>query len=74
MAHLSIWPHRLFAVKMDASARDVQPLTAGGDLIANEIDHLGASVAQRHCQRPTRDRADMLLELRYRAPVERPVA
>src|SRR6266852_5518970 len=74
MAHLPVRPHRLLAVKMDAGAGHVQPLAVLGDLVADEIDHLGASVAERRCQWPTRDRPDMLLELRYRAPVERPVA
>src|SRR5215471_14143152 len=74
MAHLPIWPHRLLAVKMDASAGHVQPLAVGHDLIPDEVDHLGTSVAERRCQRPPRDRPDMLLELGYRTPVERPVA
>src|SRR5262249_22286411 len=52
----------------------VQPLAVGYDLLPDEVDHLGASVAERHSERPTRDRSDMLLELGYRAPVERPVA
>src|SRR5712671_4023800 len=74
MAHLSVWPHRLLTVKMDAGAGHVQPLAVGCDLVADEIDHLGAAVAQRHRQRPACDCPDMLLELRDRASVERPVA
>src|SRR5260370_8058855 len=74
MAHLPVWPHRLLAVKMDARAGHVQPLTVGCDLVADEIDHLGAAVALRHRQRPARDGPDMLLELRHRTSVERPVA
>src|SRR5260370_2286489 len=74
MAHAQVWPHRLRAVKMDASAGHVQPLAVGCDLGADEIDHLGAAVALRHRQRPARDGPDMLLELRHRTSVERPVA
>src|SRR5262249_46898165 len=74
MTHLSVWPHRLLTVEMDASAGHVQPLAVSCDLLPDEIDHLGPAVALRHRQWPARDGSDMLLELRYRASVERPVA
>src|SRR5581483_10124317 len=66
MAHFAAGADGRFAVEMHGGAGNLQPLAEIFHLVADEIDHFDAAVANGLAERPAGDRADMLLELRDR--------
>src|SRR5579862_3894419 len=74
MAHLAAGPHRGLAVKMHRGSWNREPAPVILDLAADEVRHLDAPAADRLAERPAGHRADVLLELRHRGAVERPMA
>ena len=75
MAHFAARAHRRLAVKMCTAAPGIvsqRPVIL--DLAADQVGHLDPAVADGLGQRPAGDRADVLLELRHRRAVERPVS
>ena len=74
MAHLAAESRFAFAVVVKVSAwfgGDFRPLQ---DVVADQIDHFGASRRhRRRPERPARDRANVLLELRRLSPILGPV-
>src|SRR3984957_20333716 len=74
MTHLAPGADGRLAVKMHGSAGNTEPFSITFDLMADQIDHFHAAMADGLCERPAGDRADVLLELRHRGSVERPMA
>ena len=58
---------------MHSGAGNLEPGAVILDLAADEIDHFHTAMADRCSQWPTGHRPDVLLELRHRGAVERPV-
>src|SRR6202171_5714431 len=73
MPHLAARPRRTLAVKVDGRARDGQPLLIIIDIVPDQIGHGDRAVTDRLAERPACNGADMLLELRDRRAIERPV-
>src|SRR6202051_2907992 len=73
MPHFAARPRRTLAVEVDGRARDGQPLLVAIDIVADQIGHGARPMAHRLAERPAGDGADVLLELRDRRAVERPV-
>ena len=61
------------AIKMHGGAGDGQPLLVAEDIVANQVRHGHLAMADRFAERPAGDGADVLLELRDRGAVQRPV-
>src|SRR5580700_11254812 len=62
------------AVKMDGGSGNFEPALEILYFAADEISHFHATVADRFGERPAGYRPDMLLELRHRGPIQRPMA
>src|SRR5579863_550574 len=71
--HLAARPCRALAVEVDAGAWNRQPLLVAVDFVPDQVGHRDRTMTDRLTQRPTGDRADVLLELRNRRAVQRPV-
>src|ERR1051326_6804715 len=72
--HLAAGADTRLAVEMHGGARHPEPLAIFLHLGADEVDHFDPSAAHRCRQRPTGDRADVLLELGNRSAVDGPAA
>src|SRR5882724_13612909 len=73
MPHLAARPRRALAVKVDGGAWFRQPLLVVKDFVADQVGHGHRAVADGFAEWPSGDGADMLLELRDRRTVQRPV-
>jgi len=73
VAHLAAGARRALAVQMHRGTGDGEPLLVVQDVVADQVGHGDVAMAHRFAERPTGDRADVLLELRDRSAVERPV-
>src|ERR1700730_4247863 len=73
MPHFPAWADRGFAVEMHAGTRRCEPFGVVFDFAPDQVDHLDPPVANWRCERPSSNRADVLLELRDRCAVNRPV-
>src|SRR5579884_528590 len=71
--HLASGSDRGLAVEVDRRPRDGEPAPEIFDLAANQIGHFHAAASDRLRQWPAGDSTDMLLELRYRGAVQRPM-
>src|SRR5215831_19412770 len=74
MAHLPAGPRLSLAVDVNGGARNGQPLRVGVDFVSDQIGHGDLAMTNRLSERPAGDGTDMLLELRDRGAVKRPVA
>src|SRR5882672_367440 len=74
MAHLPARPGCALAIEVNGRARFGQPRLVAVDLVPDQIGHGDGAVTDRLAERPARNGPDMLLELRDRGPVERPMA
>src|SRR5580692_291702 len=74
VAHFAAGANRSLAIEVDRGSRQDQPAAVIFHLVADKVRHLDAAVAQRFSQRPAGDRSDVLLELRHRSAVDRPMA
>src|SRR5580704_9356112 len=74
VTHLAAGAYGGLAVEVDGGTGNLQPALEILNLAADEIDHLHTAAADRFGQRPARYRPDMLLELRHRSSVQRPMA
>src|SRR5271169_3908770 len=73
MAHLAPRPRLQLAVEMQAEVglgEDVAPFLR---VLADQVVHFYPAAAHRRAQRPARDRANMLLELRGLSALDRPM-
>ena len=73
MSHLAARPRRALAVEVHGGAGHRQPSLVVEDVVADQIGHGDRAMADRLAERPAGDGADVLLELRDRGAVERPV-
>src|SRR5260370_13804338 len=73
MSHLPARPRRTLAVEVDSRAADGKPLLVAIDIVPDQVGHGDRAVTNRLAERPAGDGADMLLKLRNRGTVERPV-
>src|SRR4051794_13580243 len=73
MAHLAAGSRWTLAVKMHGGAGDGQPLLIAQDVVTDQIGHGHLAMADRLAEWPPGDGADVLLELRDRGAVQRPV-
>ncbi len=67
-------PRRALAVEVDGGAGDGQPSLVVVDIVPDQVGHGDRAVADRLAERPAGDGADVLLELRDRRAVQRPVS
>src|SRR5260370_3025972 len=74
MAHLAAGPHRGLAIKMHRRTGDREPAPVVLDLATDEVRHLDPPATDRLAERPAGHRADVLLELRHRIGIQRPMA
>src|SRR5262249_19965077 len=72
--HLAARPRRPLAVEVHRGARNRQPARIIVDVVADQIGHGDLAVADGLAQRPPGNRPDMLLALRDRCAVQRPVS
>jgi hypothetical protein len=73
MAHLAARPRRALAVEVNGGAGHRQPLLVVEDIVADQVGHGDLAVTNRLAERPAGNRPDVLLELRDRGAVQRPV-
>src|SRR3974390_3109065 len=73
MTHLATWPGCALAVKVDRGSGNREPLRIVVDLVPDQVRHGDLAMADGFAERPSSDRANMLLELRDRGAVQRPV-
>src|SRR5271165_4130586 len=74
MAHLAVGADFELAVEMEAEVRLGQDIAPFLGVLADQIVHLGPAAPGRGAERPPRDGADVLLELRGLRALDRPVA
>src|ERR1700684_1093289 len=74
MPHLAPGPGCALAVEVNGGARNRQPIHITVDLLPDPVGHGSFAVADGFAERPSRNRTDMLLELRDRRAVQRPVS
>src|SRR5258708_24069176 len=74
MPHLPARPRRPLAVDVERCAGDGEPLPIAIDIVPDQVGHGDRAMTNRLAERPAGDGADVLLELRNRGAVERPVA
>lgn len=74
VAHFASRAGFALAVKVEAGAVLLQKLAPFIGVVADKIGHGDASMPARGAERPSRDRAHMLLELGGQCAVQRPVA
>src|SRR3954452_25520599 len=73
MPHLAAGPRRALAIEMHGGAGNRQPLLVVVDVVPNQIGHGDLTMAHRLAERPAGNRPDVLLKLRNRGAVHRPV-
>src|SRR5882724_2290756 len=73
MAHLPARPGCALAIEVNGRALLGQPCLVAVDLVPNQIGHGDGAMTDRFAKRPARDGPDVLLELRDRGAVERPM-
>src|ERR1700759_2600990 len=74
MDHLAARPRYPLAEEVDGCPWTLEPLLIGIDLVPDQIGHGDLAMPQRLAERPAGDCPYMLLELRDRGAVQRPVA
>src|SRR5271154_5663783 len=74
MSHLAARPDLGLAVEVHGRSRNAKPAAIILDLAADQVGHLAPAMADRLAERPAGHRPDMLLELRHRGAVQRPMA
>src|SRR5580704_8214893 len=73
MPHLATGADLSLAVKVQGGTRNAEPSSIVLDLVADQVDHFDAAAPDRLAKWPSSHRPDMLLELRHRGAVERPM-
>src|SRR6185295_5951860 len=73
MAHLAARPRRALAVEVNRGAGHRQPLLVAQDIVADQVGHGDLAVTNRLAERPAGNRPYVLLELRDRGTVQRPM-
>src|SRR5581483_10453578 len=73
MAHLAAGPRRSLAVDVNGCAGNRQPFGIARNLVPDQVGHGDLAMPDRLAERPAGNRADVLLELRDRGAVQRPV-
>src|SRR6476646_5916879 len=74
MAHLPARARRPLAVDVHSGTGNGEPTLVTVDLVPDQIGHGNGTMPDRLSERPAGNGADMLLELRDRGTVQRPVS